>query len=92
MYVMGISLVSAALGGCVAAGRGGILRLIFLLLIVSCVVLALSIKAGLPALSIFLLWFSAIVFANLSWFAVVVFVSVRGLFVFLREQIFLDGK
>ena len=75
-----------------AAGRGGILRLVFLLVIVSCMVVALSIYAGMPALSIFLLWFSAIVFLNLSWFAVVVFVSVRGLFVFLRQQIFLDGK
>jgi hypothetical protein len=92
MYVIGVSLISATVGGCVAAGRGGVLRLTLLLLIVSCLVVSLSVYAGLPALSIFVLWLSAIVCLNLSWFAVTSFVSVHSLFVFLREQIFLDGK
>ncbi|WP_026784326.1 hypothetical protein [Pleomorphomonas koreensis] len=92
MYVIGVSLISAALGGCIAAGRGGILRLALLLLIVSGVVIFLSGYAGLPAWSTFLIWSSAIICLNLSWFAVIIFVNVRGLFVFLREQIFLENK
>lgn len=84
LYFVGVSLVSAALGACLAF-VGGLVVLTLLVFFSACAVVTLAISANLSVLATIALCVASIVLLNLGWFGVVLFASIRSLFVFLRE-------
>ena len=84
LYLVGVSLICAALGVCFSF-VGGLVVLILLVIFSSCAVVALAMFANLSLLAPIAVCVACIVFLNLGWFCVVLFASIRSLFVFLRD-------
>jgi len=92
LYLVGVSFISIALGACFAF-VGGLIVLTFLVLFSSCALVVFCSSSNLSVLSTIAVCSASIVFLNLGWFGAVIFANLRGLIVFLREQLLLKtGK